>query len=180
MIDKPIITRVWAMPSRWTFTIPPIKDLISKYVGDGKGWVDPFAGEASPAEITNDINPERKAGFCLDAHDFVRKLNGIKLNGVLFDPPYSLRQAKEVYENLGRKFSMRDGQIVGRWKELKDELAEKVIEKGIVISCGWNSEGFGKKRGYKLVELLLVAHGSGHNDTIVTVEQKQTINKRLW
>ena len=163
------------MPSRWTFTILPIKELIAKYIGDGKSWADPFAGEHSPAEITNDINPKRKANFHLDAHEFTKQLNGTKLNGVLFDPPYSLRQCKEVYEDLGRKFSMRDGQICGRWKELKDELSGKIKDGGFVISFGWNSEGFGKKRGYKLIELLLVAHGSGHNDTIVTVEQKQSI-----
>jgi len=163
------------MPSRWTFTILPIKELLARYVGDGKGWADPFAGEYSIAEITNDINPEKRAKFHLDAHEFAKQLNNTKLNGVLFDPPYSLRQCKEVYENLGRKFSIRDGQICGRWKELKDVLTEKIMDGGIVISFGWNSEGFGKKRGCKLIEILLVAHGSGHNDTIVTVEQKQSI-----
>ena len=39
------INRAWSMPSRWTFTIPPIAELLARYVGDGKGWIDPFAGE---------------------------------------------------------------------------------------------------------------------------------------
>lgn len=30
----------------------------------------------------------------------------------------------------------------------------------------------GLKRGFEIVEILLVAHGSNHNDTIVTVEKK--------
>ena len=166
-----IINRVWAMPNRWTFTIKPIAELLSRYVGDGKGWVDPFAGEYSPAENTNDIDPGRNAKIHLEATDFARGLNG-NTTGILFDPPYSLEQCKRVYENVGRKFTMRDGQIVNRWTELKDILSRKLLTGGIVISCGWNSGGFGKGRGFILEEILLVPHGSGHNDTIVTVERK--------
>jgi len=29
----------------------------------------------------------------------------------------------------------------------------------------------GKNRGFEIVEILLVAHGGHHNDTIVTVEK---------
>ena len=166
-----IINRVWAMPNKWTFKIPPIAELLARYIGDGKGWVDPFAGEHSPAEFTNDIDPEREAKFHLEATDFARGLNGYVM-GILFDPPYSLEQCKRVYENVGRKFTMRDGQICGRWTELKDILASRLKTGNYVISFGWNSEGFGKGRGFKLEEILLVAHGSGHNDTIITVERK--------
>lgn len=170
-----IINRVWAMPNKWTFQIPPIADLLTKYVGDGKGWIDPFAGENSPAEITNDIIPEMKATYHFEATEFADQLEEGYI-GVLFDPPYSLEQCKRVYESVHRKFTMRDGQICGRWTEIKDIISRKLIHGGITISFGWNSEGFGKSRGYEIIEILLVAHGSGHNDTIVTVEQKLTKN----
>ena len=49
------MNRVWAMPNKWTFKIPPIAELLARYVGDGKGWIDPFAGMYSPAEFTNDL-----------------------------------------------------------------------------------------------------------------------------
>jgi hypothetical protein len=62
--------REFAMPSAWTFTILPIKKLLDRYVGNGKGWVDPFAGNNSPAEITNDMNPERKATHHMEATEF--------------------------------------------------------------------------------------------------------------
>ena len=45
------ISRVWAMPSAWTFTIKPIKELLKRYVGDGKDWIDMFAGKNSPAAL---------------------------------------------------------------------------------------------------------------------------------
>ena len=39
---------------------------------------------------------------------------------------------------------------------------------------GWNSNGVGKVRGFEIIEILLIAHGGSHNDTIVTVERKFT------
>ena len=47
-----------------------------------------------------------------------------------------------------------------------------VKKDGIVITCGWNSGGIGKKYGFEIIEILLVPHGGWHNDTIITVEKK--------
>ena len=167
-----LISRKWAMPNPKTFLIPPIYQLVNRYIGDGLGWADPFSNENSPAEFTNDINPDMPTKFHLDAHDFAKEIPMVK--GILFDPPYSLEQMKRVYENIGRKFTMRDGQIGGRWSDLKNTLTEKCLPGGLVISFGWNTEGFGKIRGFEKLEILIVPHGSGHNDTLVTVERKFT------
>lgn len=43
---------------------------------------------------------------------------------------------------------------------------------GVVITCAWNSGGIGAGLGFEQQEILLVAHGGWHNDTIVTVEKK--------
>lgn len=158
------------MPNKWTFQIAPIKKLLDRYIGDGKGWIDPFAGESSPAEITNDINPERNAKYHLHAVEFAKQLNGNKFKGVLFDPPYSLRQVKECYDGLGIEMFQDDAQNFPQ--NVKRIIANKLIPGSIAISCGWNSQGFGKNLGFKIIEILLVAHGRSHNDTIVTVERK--------
>lgn len=42
----------------------------------------------------------------------------------------------------------------------------------MVITCAWNSGGIGAGLGFEQQEILLVAHGGWHNDTIVTVEKK--------
>lgn len=47
-----ITNRVWSMPSKHTFTIKPIAELLQRYIGDGTGWIDPFAGFNSPASLT--------------------------------------------------------------------------------------------------------------------------------
>jgi len=162
--------RVWQMPNKFTFQIKPIKELLDSYVGNGKGWIDPFAGESSPAEITNDINPARKAKYHFHAVEFCKQLNGNLYNGVLFDPPYSLRQVKECYDSIGIDMSFEDSKMFPT--NVKDLIASKIKPNGVAICCGWDSIGFGKNRGFELIELLLVCHGGRHHDTIVTVERK--------
>jgi len=160
------------MPNKWTFKIKPIKELVLRYVGDGKGWIDPFAGENSPAEITNDLNPERKTMYHIHAIEFAKQLDGNKFKGVLFDPPYSLRQVKECYNGLGKTLSFDDTKDASFGK-VKDAIGSKVE---LVICCGWNTNGFGINRGFELIEILLVAHGGHHNDTIVTVERRMNMS----
>lgn len=163
-------SRVWAMPSAWTFSIQPIKAVLEKYVGDGIGWVDPFAGKYSPAEITNDHNPERKAKYCMEAIEFCQQLNG-RYKGVLYDPPYSFTQIKEHYQTLGKPIT-KDTCRMGFYEKVKSALCEKVEKGGYAISFGWNTNGFGKARGFKIVEIMAIAHGGSKNDTFVTVEIK--------
>lgn len=168
--EEILFTRVWSMPSPWTFSIHPIQVLIKKYVGDGKGWVDPFAGKFSPAEITNDHNPERKAKFCLEAIDFCQQLKG-QYNGVLFDPPYSFTQIKKHYQFLGKPITAETCRI-GFYEKVKSALCEKIKPGGYAISCGWNTNGFGKARGFKIIEIMIVDHGGSRNATLVVVEIK--------
>lgn len=170
-MNELLIRRVWAMPSRWTFQIPPIRDLIHKYVGsDGKGWVDPFAGRSTLAEFRNDLDLQTSAPCHLPADEFCAGLTG-SYAGVLFDPPYSGRQVRECYSRLQRAVH-RDDCNAYFYANVKRAIAPKIKPGGIAISCGWNSNGFGKKLGFHLVEVLVVAHGSSHNDTLVTVERK--------
>lgn len=135
----------------------------------GENWIDPFAGENSPAEITNDLNPNKPTMNHLHGKDFADQLSGV-YNGCLFDPPYSIRQVKECYEGIGIKMMQDDSQRFPQ--NVKEAVAPKIKNGGTIISCGWNSQGFGKKLGFKIIEILIVAHGRSHNDTIVTVERK--------
>lgn len=164
--------RVWAMPSKHTFLIKPIAELICVYAGTGDGWIDPFAGYYSPAEITNDLNPDCPTIYHLQASDFLSQLNGNSYRGAFLDPPYSPRQIKELYESIGLKTYLEMAHKTAGWKTEKDLLVSLIEDNGYVICCGWNSMGMGKKRGFELIEVLLVCHGAGHSDTIVTVERK--------
>ena len=94
------IDRQWAMPNAWTFTIKPIKLLLQEEVNDGH-WCDPFAGNNSPAQVTNDLNPDRDTTYHMDALDFLKEQPSETYDGVLLDPPYSITQAKQCYDGIG-------------------------------------------------------------------------------
>ena len=83
----------------------------------------------------------------------------------------SPRQVSECYKNLGQTVNMETTQA-SYWSKQKAEIGRLVKQGGYVVTCSWNSGGIGKKYGFEIVEILLVAHGGWHNDTIVVVERK--------
>lgn len=165
------IERVWAMPNRWTFTIKPIKQLLSLEIISGQRWVDPFAGRFSPAQVRNDINPDSEAEYHEDALTFLSRQPSEEYDGVLFDPPYSATQAKRLYDTLGLRFTADMGRPE-YWSKCLTECGRILKRGGKAICFGWNSNGLGKSRGFTLEKILLIAHGSRRNDTIITVEVK--------
>ena len=167
------ISRVWAMPNKWTFTIKPIRELLQREVNGGL-WCDPFAGENSPAQITNDLNPSRPTTHHMEALEFLKSQEDNKFDGVLFDPPYSPRQVQECYEGIGAK-TVADNTRMDFWSKCKDEITRITKNGGKVLCFGWNSMGCGKNRGFVMTEILLVPHGASKNDTICTVEKKEVL-----
>lgn len=169
--DQITVSRVWAMPSAWTFSISPISELLSRYVpAGGIGWADPYAGKNSPAQFRNDIDPGANAEYNMDAIEFAKVLPA-GLEGILYDPPYSFRQISEHYKAIGRKATQKDTSMAF-YEKAKSAFCELVKPGGYAISFGWNSNGFGKARGFRIKEIMLVAHGGSKNDTICVVEQK--------
>lgn len=164
-----IIERKWSMPNKWTFQIKPISDLLKEEMKEGL-WIDPFAGEHSPAQITNDLNPDRPTDYHLEALTFLKSFPDESVDGVLYDPPYSQRQVKECYDGISGSLKW-DGRMTF-WSKTKDEIARIIKPRGKVICFGWNSMGLGIKRGFKMNRILLVPHGGSRNDTICTVEIK--------
>jgi hypothetical protein len=138
------------MPDSRTFTIPPIAELLADE-GYDADWLDPFPYP-----------------FRQDAIEFMRSMPSESRIGAVFDPPYSQRQLREMYNSIGGSLQMNNGY----WAKCRDELARIIKPGGKCISFGWNSNGLGVGRGFTITRILLVAHGSQHNDTIVTVETK--------
>ncbi len=168
--------RVRALATPWTFGIPAVRGLLERYVSDGKGWADPFAGRNLCAEWSNDMNPMGPAKYHMEAELFVRTVVPNGLTGALFDPPYSKRQISEHYKGMGQHATMEDTNAIF-YSRVLNPLAQKVKIGGHAIRFGYNSNGFGRTHGYKLLEILLVNFGSDHYDLIVTLEQR--VQERL-
>jgi hypothetical protein len=146
-----IIERYWAMPSHQTFTIKPFKELIEKELGSE--YIDPFPYP-----------------FKQDAIEYLKTIEDNSKNYLVFDPPYSQRQLREMYDNNG--LSLDNPMNNSYWANCRKEISRIIKKNGKVISFGWNSNGIGKKYGFEITKVVLVAHGSQHNDTIATVEMK--------
>jgi hypothetical protein len=175
-----IINRVWAMPNKNTFTIIPIKNLLNKYVNKDNLWIDGFANESKIATITNDLNPEYNTDYHLDALDFFKTFKDDSVDGVLYDPPYSITEASQCYKDYGKEKLEINVSNMGYWGEIKNQISRILKSNGIVICFGWSSNGLGKNRGFEFLELLLVPHGGSNNDTIVTVEKKVYNQQNLF
>ena len=143
------VDRLWQMPNHRTFEIPAIKKLIRDELENK--FLDPF-----PYPFTQ------------DAIKYLQTFSENSITSLCFDPPYSQRQLKEMYHDIGFSYEMNNSY----WSKCKDEIARIMKPGGKVVSFGWNSNGIGKKRGFEITRILLVAHGSQHNDTICTVEVK--------
>lgn len=169
MVNKIEMNRAWAMPNKNTFSIKPIRELIDRHLY-GKS-IDPFANENKLATVTNDLNADYDTDYHMDALDFLKTFEDESVDVVLFDPPYSPRQVSECYKSMDMTVNFQTTQA-SFWGNLKKEVSRIVKPNGKVLTFSWNSGGIGKKAGFEIVEILLVAHGGWHNDTIVTVEQK--------
>ena len=100
------------MPNKWTFTIKPIKELLQEEITQGL-WCDPFCGLNSPAQVKNDINPDIiNDNSHYDALQFLNTQERHKFNGVLYDPPYSITQA--------RMYGKKEFASMSYWKKCKD------------------------------------------------------------
>ena len=164
------IERIWSMPNKNTFDIKPIKELLKEEVAGGL-WIDPFANKNKVASITNDLNPECDTNFHLDALDFLKLFKDQEVDGILYDPPYSVRQVSECYKKYGIEVTQETTRS-DWWTKHKVEISRILKLDGKVITFGWNSGGIGKTNGFDIQRILLVPHGGIHNDTICTVEKK--------
>lgn len=167
----PVITRAWAMSDGRTFNIKPIGDLIKRYIAGVPVIIDPFANDSEIGTVTNDLNPKYDTDYHMDALDFLKTIESGSADVVLYDPPYSPRQVKECYEGVGIAVTAEHTKATWRARHL-DEIQRIMKPGGIAISFGWNTNGIGKKRGFEIVEILIVAHGGSKNDTLCTVERK--------
>ena len=164
--------RIWAMPNRHTFDIKPIKELLKEEVDLSKTWLDPFANKNKLATVTNDLSMEFDTDYHMDALEFLQMYEtGSIQGGVLYDPPYSVRQISECYKGVGRTVTTETTQA-SFWANIKKEIARVTAVGAKVISFGWNSGGIGRNLGFEMQKILLVPHGGPHNDTICTIEVK--------
>jgi hypothetical protein len=167
------MSREWAMPSADTLSIRPIAAFADRWLRGRAVVVDPFARNSRVGTITNDLNPATSAQYHMDAVDFLRMLGERETVAdlLILDPPYSPRQIAECYDQVGReRKGAEDTQHARLLAAVRDAAAAIARPGTAVLSFGWNTTGMGHTRGFLIREILLVAHGGSHNDTICMAE----------
>ena len=152
--------------------LSPSKSLLKQRFTEGGVIVDPFANECKYGTLTNDLNPEFDTDCHKDALEFLKGIESSSVDLVLYDPPYSISQASEMYKSYGKDKLEVNVANMKYWALCKDNIARILKRNGRVICCGWNTNGLGKGRGFEMTSILIVAHGGSKNDTLVTLEYK--------
>jgi tRNA G10 N-methylase Trm11 len=181
-----IIERKGCPPNKNTFLIKPITKLLKKYIINGI-WIDPYANDNTIKKIlnnnikiiTNDLNPEFKTDYHLDSLDFLKTFQNNSIDGIVYDPPYSVRQVSECYKNIGKKVTSEMTRN-DFYSNVKKEIVRILKVNGKYIGFGWNSNGISKAYGFSKDYILLIAHGAWHNDTIVLVQTKLQNSLDKW
>lgn len=158
----------WNMPSRWTFSIPAVKDFLDRNLAGCCVIIDPFSGQSRIGTHRNDL-----ASGGMDAGEYCELLLPewhCKADAILFDPPYSPRQISECYKKAGIKVTEKETQNASLYSRVRRPLSELLKPGGLALSFGWQSGGFGKS--WPTIEIMLVQHGGAHNDTICVAQRK--------
>lgn len=172
-----IITRKWAMANGRTFKIRPVREFVEEAVQEvdvcaGGVIIEPFANASRYGTVTNDLNPVFATDYHMDALEFLKERSEEEADLVLYDPPYSLNQAVQMYKSFGKeKLKPGVGNMV-YWAKCKDEVARITKVGGVVLSFGWGTNGMGEMRGFVKEKILIVAHGGSRNDTLCVRERK--------
>lgn len=163
------------MPNGNTFTIKPIKEFVEAALARHGGGVvvDPFANSCTYGTVTNDLNPEFDTDYHMDALEFLKMLPDESADVVLYDPPYSITQAAQLYKEFGKDKLEVSVANMRYWAECKNNIARILKAGGECLSFGWNTNGVGKNRGFAIDEILIVAHGGSKNDTLCVREHKE-------
>ena len=153
--------RAWAMPTPRPFQIPAIAKLIEE---ECAGY---------PKEKIVDLFPYKATR---DAFELLKSLPDSSVSVFLIDPPYSKKQAEDLYRDHGKEHGipMVSWESPKQyWTEFRKEIARVLEPGGKCITLAWNTQGTGKGLAFKITRILMVAHGGGRNDTIVTVDRKK-------
>tara|TARA_R110000823_G_C15765345_1_gene483416 strand:- start:247 stop:786 length:540 start_codon:yes stop_codon:yes gene_type:complete len=139
-------------------------DLGGKEFGSKSIIVDPFALNCNWGNFTNDLNPNTNAEFNLDALEFLQTIESNSVDYVLFDPPFSQRQA-ERYE-IGHQNIYTDPSYVSN---CFFHIARILKINGYVLKLGYNSTRHNSS--LKLIEGWIVNFGGSRHDVIMTIWQ---------
>jgi len=136
--------------------------------------IDPFARNCEWAyPYTNDINPDTKACYNMDALDFIQKYTPGSFSIGLLDPPFSSRMEKDKYgtSNLYAADSKH-------MRAIELALGNVIETSGYIIKLGYNSSK--PHPSFTFVDAELWNMGACRNDIICSIWKKTNSSVGEW
>lgn len=131
--------------------------------------IDPFARHCEWGTIRNDMDPSiTSVHHNLESLEFMRLMKTSSAKIVLFDPPFSNRQAKKYELGDTNLYCTGDGRI----GQLSKEIERVLVPGGVVVKLGYNSSR--PTKNFDLMKLMVVNFGGTRNDVILTIWKKNT------
>lgn len=147
-------TYLLAPSARWTFAPDVVREWLEARL-EGR-VLNLFAGGTRLRHdgevVRNDLDESVPADTRVDARAIADRFPPGSFDTVVMDPPLSMHGS-------------------GDFERVKSAVAELLRADGVAITAGRNSAGLGSTRGFETVELCLVAHPGGADDTILVVER---------
>jgi hypothetical protein len=136
--------------------------------------IDPFSRDCMLADLRNDIDPDTKAEYHLDAIEFLKGQPTRRFDLVIFDPPFSPTQTERNYGDHCPNIYTIPNYVANCMKEI-----ERVVKSGgHILKFGFNSTRH--RPTFDLKRTWLISHGANHNDTIVTLWRKEIHSLDEW
>ena len=183
MIMRHYVTKITSEP----FSNKHIRYIIDRHLAQHNSdtfpfacrILDPFARNSFTTQleyaVTNDLNPVMPTDYHLEANDFCELI--LKEHGeaqydiILWDPPYTLRQLKELYDGIGMHLFQE--QVQNMWGRALKACDKLLKVNGHFISLGYTTKGI---RSRKFVTDEIHVFQSNHTpdayDTLLTVQRK--------
>lgn len=153
-----------AKASTWTFSPPKVRKFVEDHL-EGR-VLNLFAGKTELRHdgevVRNDIDEDRDADYHFDAIHVRDHFPDNSFDTVILDPPFSEIQSRKRY----------NGEHAGKFKHIRDEVAEIVRPGGKTITFGYHSTGMSMTRGFEKEEIALICHGGRFPDTVSVVERR--------
>ena len=149
---KPWFKRVWAKHSPR-----------AESVGLQPMIVEPYARNCKWGTVTNDIDPNTEATHHADALDFLEMIADGVADCVIFDPPFSRRQAQEKYGSGHINVYSDPGYV----KKCMMEIVRMLKPGGTLIKLGFNSTRHSPM--LECTHLYVINSGGNHNDVLCSI-----------
>jgi hypothetical protein len=137
--------------------------------------IDPFARDCKLADITNDLNPDTSATHHLDCLEFLQSFELDDVDGCIFDPPFSVRMAKDHYDGFGVDLYCSDQ---AKMSQCMKELARIIRPGGWLLKFAFNCNR--PHPAFELERLWLVNKGGFRNDISVSLWRHTQRSLKDW